>query len=98
MKPEICALCNQHHAADQSNGEWVMFADYQALEDHTDGQPPGYQFFCKAHAPYAKSFSTMPAQQAISLLKQNISLYSLDSPPLKRNKWLRFISKFYKRC
>ncbi len=93
MKPANCVLCNQNHS--QQHGEWVMFADYQALEAHVIGHPPGFEFFCHAHVPYAKSFSSMPAQQAIQLLKQNLSVYGLTTQPNKSSKWLSFISKLY---
>jgi hypothetical protein len=93
MKQTICVLCEEEHA--HQDGEWVIFADYQAMQAHSSERPPGYEYFCKTHAPYAKCFSGMPAQQAVNLLKQNLSLYGLVSQPNKSKKWLSFISKLY---
>ena len=99
MKPDVCIICHEcgYPVQDPNNqtGDWIIFSDYQALEQHATGHPPGMEFFCSTHLPYAKCFSTMPAKQAISLLKQNLALYDLTPAVTKPTKWLRLIKKLY---
>lgn len=99
MKSAVCIICRERgHPVQDTNsktGDWIIFSDYQALEEHATGHPPGMEFFCSTHLPYAKCFSTMPAKQAISLLKQNLALYDLTPAVPKQSKWRRLIKKLY---
>jgi hypothetical protein len=107
MKSAVCIICHeasQQHASAQA-GDWIIFSDYQApyqahSELHnttestqTTSHPPGMEFFCNTHLPYAKCFSTMPAKQAISLLKQNLALYDLTPNTPKPSWWKRWLTR-----
>lgn len=108
MKPAVCILCHeasplQPHA---QAGDWIIFSDYQApyqapsellnatTDMHTISHPTGMAFFCSSHLPYAKCFSTMPAKQAINLLKQNLALYDLTPNIPKPSWWKRWLTRY----
>jgi hypothetical protein len=83
MKPPICRLCNGTLDARESRaghtGDWVAFADYEALPERMVGHPRGLEWFCSEHVAAARALSSRSTQEALIELQRRFGRFS-DRP------------------
>ena len=72
MKPASCVLCGKSASDEMSekHGEWIEFADYDAMAVNSLSHPHGLEYFCFEHAPFAKKHSAQPLAVAMAALEQ----------------------------
>ena len=96
MKPAQCGVCSQHTAQETGarKGEWLTFADHQPADRGMLSHPRGLEYFCGVHLPQALEFRHLPAEEAISKLREKHSSHETPitgTPPRPLTRWQRLM-------
>jgi hypothetical protein len=62
-------------------GDWIAFADYEALPERMVGHPRGLAWFCSKHVAAARALSSRSTHEALIELEKVFGRFSAEGDP-----------------